>query len=119
MWSSALGALSLSDPVQGTEQPDEAQKCAADMVYENNVHNTPSDTAEARRVTLTAFDAALRTYYNGNFTDAQRTFEALSALDPVASIYAKRCATLAAPPLPSGTASGTSPRSNTPTRLRK
>ena len=45
-----LGVLALSGPVQGTEQPDEAQTCAADMVYANNVRNTTADTAGARRL---------------------------------------------------------------------
>jgi adenylate cyclase len=58
------------------------------------------ETAEARREPLAAFDAALRTYYGGNFADAQRAFEALAAQDPVASIYARRCTTLAATPPP-------------------
>jgi hypothetical protein len=46
----ALGVLALSGPVQGAEQHEDEQKCAADMVYENNVRNTPSDTAGARRL---------------------------------------------------------------------
>jgi adenylate cyclase len=58
------------------------------------------ETAEARREPLAAFDAALRTYYGGNFADAQRAFEALAAQDPVAGIYARRCTTLAATPPP-------------------
>ncbi len=55
------------------------------------------EAAEARREPLAAFQAALETYYAGDFAQAQARFAAI-ADDPVAAIYAKRCATLAATP---------------------
>lgn len=58
------------------------------------------ETADARREPLAAFEAALQAYYRGNFAEAQHAFEPLAANDPVAAIYAKRCATLADTPPP-------------------
>jgi len=55
------------------------------------------EAAEARREKLAAFQTALETYYAGDFAGAQTRFAAI-ADDPVAAIYAKRCATLAATP---------------------
>ncbi len=55
------------------------------------------EAAEARHEPLAAFQTALETYYAGDFAGAQERFAAL-ADDPVAAIYAKRCANLAATP---------------------
>ncbi len=55
----------------------------------------PED-ADSRRLSLAAFDTALRTYYRGEFANARQGFEALAGEDPVAAIYADRCATLLA-----------------------
>ncbi len=57
------------------------------------------EAAEARREPLAAFLAALETYYAGDFAQAQARFASITD-DPVAAIYAKRCATLAAAPQP-------------------
>jgi hypothetical protein len=45
-----LEFYALSGPVQGTEQPDEEQRSAAEMIYENLIENTADDTPAARRL---------------------------------------------------------------------
>lgn len=45
-----LGFLALSGPEQGTEQPEEDQRCAAEMVYENLIKNREDDTPGAKRL---------------------------------------------------------------------
>lgn len=57
------------------------------------------ETEAGRREPLAAFKAALETYYAGDFAQAQTRFAAI-ADDPVAAIYAQRCATLATTPPP-------------------
>jgi len=56
------------------------------------------ETEAAQREPLAAFQDALETYYTGDFAKAQVLFAAVD--DPVAVIYAKRCAGLAAAPPP-------------------
>ncbi len=60
----------------------------------------PAETADARHKTLAIFESALQAYYRGDFAAAQREFETLTGDDPVATVYARRCATLAANPPP-------------------
>ncbi len=45
-----LGFLALSGPVQGTEQPEEDQRCAAEMVYENLIEGTADDAPGTKRL---------------------------------------------------------------------
>jgi len=45
-----LGTLWLSGPEQGSELPEEEVKCAADMVFESCVAQTPAETDGARRL---------------------------------------------------------------------
>lgn len=58
------------------------------------------EQADARREPLATFEAALNSYYQGNFTAAQQQFERIAGDDPVAAIYAKRCSALANNPPP-------------------
>ncbi len=45
-----LGFFALSGPEQGSEQPEEEQRCAAEMVYENLIQNTVDDVPAAQRL---------------------------------------------------------------------
>jgi hypothetical protein len=45
-----LGFYALSGPEQGTEQPDEEQRSATEMIYENLIENTSDDTPGAKRL---------------------------------------------------------------------
>lgn len=45
-----LGYLALSGPEQGTEQPDEEQRCATEMVYESLIEGTKDDNPAAQRL---------------------------------------------------------------------
>ena len=49
-----IGFLWLSGPEQGHELPEEEIKCAADMVFESCIANTPAETAGARRLQAAA-----------------------------------------------------------------
>lgn len=46
----ALGMLALSGPAEDTEQPENEQQCAADMVFASRIAGTAADTAGARRL---------------------------------------------------------------------
>jgi adenylate cyclase len=52
----------------------------------------------ARKPQLEVFDRGLHEFYAGHFPDARRIFEEISAADPAAASYARKCASLEASP---------------------
>ncbi len=52
----------------------------------------------ARSAQLAVFDRGLREFYAGHFPEARRIFEEVSAVDPAAASYARKCSSLETTP---------------------
>ena len=51
----------------------------------------------ARKPALGVFDRGLREFYAGRFPEARRIFDEISAVDPAAASYVRKCQSLGPP----------------------